>query len=221
MKRQSITRYVIELYKRIEDHDALGYSAGLAYFFLLSLFPLLITMFSLVPYLPIESKHIFTFIEDFAPGETATFIQKNLETIFAKHNGGLLSFGVIATLWAASNGMNGIIRAVNRAYEIEENRPFIFVRGMSVLFTIVMIFVFVIALLLPVFGQNIGVFLFSIFDLADEFIQIWNTLRWGVSSIILIIVFSAIYILTQTGKFVVYRYFRGNFLNDWLDGRFL
>lgn len=192
--------WFVALFKRIVNHDVFGYSAQLAYFFLLSLFPLLITMFSILPFLPLKTEDVLYFVSDFAPGETISFIDSTLDTIMASHSGGLLSFGIIATLWAASNGMNAIIKAVNRAYEIKEDRPFFIVRGLSVLLTIVMIIVFVVALLLPVFGKHIGMYIFSKFGYTDQFIHSWNTLRFGVSSLILFIVFSAVYFLTPNQR---------------------
>lgn len=192
--------WVLDLYRRIIRHDSLGYSAQLAYFFLLSLFPLLITMFSLLPYLPLKTEDIMYFISDFAPDETITFIDSTLDTLLEKHNGGILSFGIIATLWAASNGMNAIIRAMNLAYEIDDDRPFFIVRGLSVLLTIVMIAVFIIALLLPVFGKHIGIYISSKFGYTDQFIDTWNTIRFILSSVILFIVFSAVYFLTPNRK---------------------
>lgn len=194
------SNWFIRLFIRIEKHEALGYSAQLAYFFLLSLFPLLISIFSLLPYLPINPKYIMIFLDDFAPDETIDFIRANLQVIFDNQNTGLLSFGIIATLWAASNGMNAIIRAVNRAYEIEENRHFLIVRSMSVVLTIIMIFVFITALLLPVFGRNIGLYIFSIIGKKDQFFEVWSTIRWVISSIILFIVFSVVYTITPNRK---------------------
>jgi len=192
--------WVLNIYRRIIRHDSLGYSAQLAYFFLLSLFPLLITLFSLLPYLPLKTEDIIYFISDFAPGETISFINSTLNELLEKHSGGVLSFGIIATLWAASNGMNAIIRAMNLAYEIDDDRPFFIVRGLSVLLTIVMIAVFIIALLLPVFGKHIGIYIFSKFGYTDQFIQTWNTIRFSLSSVILFIVFSAVYFLTPNRK---------------------
>ncbi|WAA11323.1 YihY/virulence factor BrkB family protein [Fervidibacillus albus] len=197
------------LYKRIVKHDVFGLSTQLAYFFLLSLFPLLITIFSLLPFLPITEDDMLYFVEDFVPGDSLQFIQSNLTDILDNHNGKLLSFGIIATIWTASLGMNAIIRAVNRAYEVKENRRFFIVRGLSALLTIVMIGVFLLALLLPVFGKQIGLYLFSKFGLTVDFLQVWNTLRWGLSSIIILLVFSALYLLTPNKKIRELTFFPG------------
>src|SRR5690606_38463756 len=69
-----------------------------------------------------------------------------------------------------------------------------------ILFTIAMIFVIVVALVLPVFGKQIGFFLFSYFGLSGPFLDIWNTLRWLVSSIILFIVFTGLYWIAPNKK---------------------
>lgn len=191
---------VYKLLERMNRHDVFGLSSQLAYFFLLSLFPLLITIFSLLPYLPITDDAIVGFLKDFAPQGTIDFIHANLEDIMHNHNSGLLSFGIVATVWSASNGMNAIIRAINRAYEAKEERHFLVVRGLSVLLTIVMIFVFVIALLLPVFGKQIGIFLFSKIGFTEEFLRVWDMMRWVISTIILFIVFSALYLLTPNRR---------------------
>ncbi|WAA12781.1 YihY/virulence factor BrkB family protein [Fervidibacillus halotolerans] len=209
IKNWFLVEWVIILYKRLVKHDVFGLSTQLAYFFLLSLFPLLITIFSLLPFLPIREEDILFFIEDFAPGETVAFIQNNLSEVLGNHSGKLLSFGIVATIWSASLGMNAIIRAVNRAYEVKENRRFFIVRGMSALLTIAMIGVFLLALLLPVFGKQIGLYLFSKFGLTAGFLKVWNTLRWGLSSIILLLVFSALYLLTPNKKMKDLTFFPG------------
>lgn len=195
-----ILKYLKTLYVRIYEHDVFGLAAQLAYFLLLSLFPLLITLFSVLPFLPITDDVIISFIDDFAPEGITDLIHQNLEEIMQYHNEGLLSFGIVLTLFSASNGINAVIKAVNRAYEVKEDRSYFIVRGLAILLTVVMIFVFVLALLLPVFGRHIGIFLFSKFGLTEEFLQVWNFLRWVGSFLILFIIFAAIYVFTPNKK---------------------
>jgi membrane protein len=191
---------LIELWYRIEEDDVFGLASQLAYFFLLSLFPLLIVIVTVIPYLPFSEVDMLSVIRDFAPGDTVRLIETNLTEIMANQNSKLLGFGILGTIWSASNGINAIVRAFNKAYDVKENRHFIIARGMAVLFTIAMIFVFIIALLLPVFGKWIGLFLFSEFGLSKEFLIIWNTIRWLVSSIILFIVFTVLYWMAPNKK---------------------
>ncbi|MFJ7724997.1 YihY/virulence factor BrkB family protein [Neobacillus sp. NPDC097160] len=181
------------LWHRIEENDLPGLSAQLAYFFLLSLFPLLIVIFTLLPYFPIPHQDMLGMIKDFAPTEAMELIEKNVNEIMSQRNGGLLSFGIIGTIWSASNGINAVVRAFNKAYNVKESRSFIVSRGMSVLLTFGMIFVFILAVVLPVFGREIGLFLFTKLGYTTEFIKLWNTLSWLVSAIILFLIFTGLY----------------------------
>ncbi|PLR86947.1 YihY/virulence factor BrkB family protein [Bacillus sp. V33-4] len=187
------------LWIKIGEDDVSGFSAQLAYFFLLSLFPLLIFLVTLLPYLPLSREDLLGFVRDFAPGNTMALIERNISEIMNR-NGRLLSFGVIATLWSASNGLNAIVKALNRAYDVEETRSYIAARAMAIFLTIAMMIVFIVALLLPVFGKEIGLFLFSELGLSREFLAVWNTLRWGVSTLILFIVFTVLYWLAPAKK---------------------
>ncbi|WP_441294208.1 YihY/virulence factor BrkB family protein [Bacillus sp. FJAT-27225] len=182
-----------QLLHRIKEDDLPGLSAQLAYYFLLSLFPLLIFLLTLMPYLPIPQQDILGAIEDFAPPEAYALIEKNLNSIMANRSGGLLSIGIIGTIWSASNGINALVRAFNKAYNVDETRSFIVARGMSILFTFGIVFVFIVALALPVFGEEIGIFLFSFLGLDGAFLTIWNLIRWALTPLILFGIFTILY----------------------------
>ncbi|MFS0638039.1 YihY/virulence factor BrkB family protein [Mesobacillus foraminis] len=187
------------IWNRINEDDVPALAAQLAYFFLLSLFPLLIFLVSLLPYLPITKEDLITLLHDYAPGETAHFLSNSIEDVLRK-DGALLSFGILATLWSASNGINAVVRAFNKAYRVKETRPFLLARLMSIILTIAMIFVFIVALLLPVFGREIGEFLFAQFGLKSEFLSFWNALRWFLSFFVLFTVFTGLYWIAPNKK---------------------
>lgn len=182
-----------ELLVRIKIVDITGLGSQLAFFFLLSLFPLLIFLITLLPFLNIDESQVFLFIRDYAPASVYTLIHDTLQEILNNRNGGLLSVGVLATIWSASKGMNALTKALNRSYHVEETRSFLVARAMSVVFTIALIAVLVVALLLPVFGQQIGVLAFSYFGMEEGFLKLWGSLRWVIPPILIFLVFSALY----------------------------
>ncbi|MDC3413461.1 YihY/virulence factor BrkB family protein [Aquibacillus sp. 3ASR75-11] len=190
---QVIVTFTTRLMMRIMNDDLVGLAAQLSYFFLLSLFPFLFFLITLVGFLPIEQVDILRFLNNYAPTQTAEMINQNLSEIVSRRDGGLLSFGIIGTIWAASNGINAIMRAFNSAYEVEEDRPFYLSRIISIVLTIAMIFVIVIAFLLPIFGKAIGVYLFSFVGLSNDFVDWWNMIRWIISSIVFFIVLLSLY----------------------------
>ncbi|NGP46053.1 YihY/virulence factor BrkB family protein [Bacillaceae bacterium SIJ1] len=185
--------FLKDLFVKISEDELPALAASLSYFFLLSIFPFLIFAVTLLAYLPLDYNDVFAAISSYAPGDTLDFLETNLEGILASNTTSLLSVGIIGALWSASLALNGLMRALNRAYEVEENRSFLYARSLSIVLTIGMFFVLIVALLLPVFGKEIGVFLFSYLNLSDEFLEVWALLRWGFSSAIIFIVFSFLF----------------------------
>lgn len=189
-----------ELITRIKKVDVTGLASQLAFFFLFSLFPLLIFVFTLLPYLNLDQSEIFILIREFAPESVASLIEDTVGEILTKRNGGLLSIGAIATVWSASKGMNALTKALNLSYFKEETRSFFIARGMSMVFTIMLIAVLIVALVLPVFGQQIGIFIFSYLGLEEGFLMLWNSFRWIVPPVLIFSVFSLIYWLVPNVK---------------------
>lgn len=191
--------FIKEIIKKLEADDISGLAAQLAYFFLLSMFPLFIFLFTLVAYLPYSQEEILRTLQSFAPAESMSLIEENLNEVM-HGNVKLLSFSVLGTIWTASHGLNAIIKAFNRAYNVTETRSYFIARGMSIMLTFAMIFVFLFALFLPVFGKQIGMFLFSEFGISEQFIKVWNTSRWVISSSVLFIVFIMLYWIAPNKK---------------------
>ncbi|TRM11617.1 YihY/virulence factor BrkB family protein [Lentibacillus cibarius] len=186
-------QFVKHLYRRAIDDDIFGLGAQLAYFLLLSLFPFLLFIMTLVGYLPLEAQDITGFIERYAPGEIPELINQNVSELVDNQNGQLLSIGIIGTLWAASNGINAIMRGFNRAYDVDEDRSFIVTRLIAIVLTLAMVLVICMAFLLPVFGKMIGVYIFTFFGASEAFLSVWNALRWVASSVVIFIVLVALY----------------------------
>lgn len=189
-----------ELLARIQYVDVTALGAQLAFFFLLSLFPLLIFMVTLLPYLNLQEDQLFNILRTYAPGEVYSLIDGTLDEVLSDRNGGLLSVGIIATIWSASNGMNALIKSLNRSYDLDETRPFLIARGISIIFTLLLIVLFVVALALPIFGEQIGTFLFSYLGYEQGFLSVWNQVRWTIPPVMIFIVFMLLYWIAPNRK---------------------
>ncbi|MBM7601973.1 membrane protein [Virgibacillus halotolerans] len=189
-----------QVFQRIMEDDIFGRAAQLAYFFLLSLFPFLLFLLTLIGYFPIDEQSVIDLIATYAPAQIGDLLHANIDLLVNQQNGGLLSISIIGALWAASNGVNALIRAFNKAYGVKEDRSFIVARLIAMVLTIAMVAIIIIAFLLPIFGRMIGIYLFSLFGLSANFIAVWETLRWLISSIIFFIVFLALYKLAPNAK---------------------
>lgn len=185
--------FLKELKKRVVDMDVTGLGAQLAFFFLLSIFPLLIFLITLLPYLNLSKDQVYQFLIQVVPAEIYVLIEETLNEILTSQNSGLLSIGLIATIWTASLGMNALINSLNKSYEVVESRPLLIARGMSIVSTILLIFIIIVALVLPIFGRQIGLLLFSYLGLEAGFLEIWGIVRYTIPFLIIFIVCSVIY----------------------------
>ncbi|GAE28359.1 ribonuclease BN [Halalkalibacter wakoensis JCM 9140] len=181
-------------YHKLKTDPIPDWAATLAYYFMLSIFPLLIFLLALIPYFHFDLDTIYSFINDYVPEDLADLFSTTILEVISEPQGGLVSFGILATIWSASNGINALVRAVNRSYNIEETRNFIKLRFLSILLTIGMIVTILITLLLPVFGNVIIHALETYFFLPHETAQILNSLRWiigiGLMTFVLMILYS-------------------------------
>src|SRR5699024_7224957 len=109
-----IKKHIIEFAIRFSEDEVTSLSAQLSYFFLLSLFPLLIFLVALATYLPIDYQEIFNIISTYLPDEVTEMIYANLDQIVVESGSGLLSIGILGTIWSASNGINAIMRSLNK-----------------------------------------------------------------------------------------------------------
>ncbi|MET4561907.1 YihY/virulence factor BrkB family protein [Lysinibacillus parviboronicapiens] len=184
--------FVQDLLLRIQRVEISALAAQLAYFFLLSFFPLLIFLVTLLPYLNLETTQVYSFLVNIVPDEVYNLIESTLNEVLTNRNSSLLSIGVLGTIWSASKGINALIRALNKAYDTE-GRVGILERGLSLVFTIAFVIVIVVALLLPVFGQQIGHFLFSIVGIEEEFQSLWHNIRLFMPPLLIFVVLMGIY----------------------------
>ncbi|WP_017754412.1 YihY/virulence factor BrkB family protein [Calidifontibacillus oryziterrae] len=199
-KVMNVREFSKELLYRFNHDEVIGLSAQLAYFFLLSLFPFLLFLITLIGFLPISQDDVLSLVHRYAPGDTIKLIETNLAMILEKKRGGLLSFGVIATIWSASNGVNAIIRAMNRAYDVTESRTFFVSRLMAIFLTFGMIFVIIVALLLQVFGEAIGLFIIKHLEMANTFMIIWDTFRIITSFFVMVSILAVLYFLAPNKR---------------------
>ena len=85
-----------------------------------------------------------------------TLLQDHVRQLVTEQRGGVLSFGILAALWASSSAVVAISDALNRAYDVQEGRPWWKVRGVALLLTIGLSLFIVAAMVLLIFGPQLG-----------------------------------------------------------------
>jgi membrane protein len=189
-----------DLLRRIHQHELNDLSAVIAYYFLLSLFPLLIFLIAMFPYFSLDVSPLLTWINHYVPSETAELLTEQIKSLFGETNSYILAFGLIAALWSASNATHILIRAFNRALEIKETRPFIKVRIDALLLAAGLIIIITIALLLPVFGRVIIYSATQYAPFLENIHPLLNQARWFLSFFMINLVLLALYYFAPNEK---------------------
>lgn len=154
------TQFWQRVWARSEEDQILGRAAQLAYFFLLSLFPLLLFLITLFGYFNGAGSHLqrrmIAYLADVMPPAAVQLVVVTLNEVTRTRGTGKLSFGILFALWAASSGVNALAEGLNAAYDVAETRPWWKVRLISIALTIALAVLIVSALLIVLYGGQFG-----------------------------------------------------------------
>jgi membrane protein len=185
------------LWTRVNDHEIFGRAAQLSYYFLLALFPLLLFLMTLLGYLAQAGSdlrnELLTYLATVMPSSAVTLVHTTLEEISAARGGGKLSLGILAALWAASNGMGAISNTLNAAYGVKEDRPWWKVRLVAIFLTIMVSLFIVLSLAIVLYGGQIGERVAVHFGFSSGFTIAWKILQWPIALLFLLLTFDLIY----------------------------
>jgi membrane protein len=151
-------RFFVEL-KNEWTHDQVGDVAGaLTFFSILAVFPFLIFLVSLASLIidPALAEQLTAELSSVAPPEVTTIVGGQLQSLARGGSAGLLTIAGVGAIWSASGGVSALIRALNRVYGVEDNRPYWKVQGLALLGTLVGAAIGLLAALVAVFAPVIA-----------------------------------------------------------------
>jgi membrane protein len=174
----------------------LNKASALAYNFMLAFFPAVLFVFTLIPYIHIKNFQpmLFDVVSSILPTNAYIAFQKTIEDIIVKQNGKLLSFGVIAALYFATNGVNYLMRAFNSSSLIIEKRSWLKRRMIATALTIVISISLLIAIVIMIAGQSlIGLLQSHVLSKSHFWIYLLLLSRWLIIIIIFFVTISLLY----------------------------
>lgn len=188
------------MYIRYRDDDISNLSAQLSFFILLSMFPFLLFLLSILSYTPVSALEFTENIIKLMPADVGSFISGVIKEMVNARSTVLLSLGAIITIWGASGGISALSRGLNKAYDNNETRSFIKIKLMSVFFTIGIAVLIIITLLFMIFGGIIGSFISELLAYPPAFMAFWGPLRYAIPIFIMFLTFSLLYIFVPCCK---------------------
>ena len=183
--------------QRIIDDDIFGRAAQLSYYFLLALFPLLLVLINVLGYMAQQGtafrEQLLTYLAALMPRSAIALVRTTLNEISEASGTGKVSFGLLAALWAASNGMGAISDTLNTAYSLKERRPWWKVRIISVCLTVALAVLILAALAIVLYGGTIGEALAARYGFGDLFTIVWKIVQWPIALVFVLTTFNLIY----------------------------
>jgi len=197
MRLSHIPSLLKRIYDNVQEKHILQMAAGLSYYFVMSLFPLLIVFAAAVTYLPIPNlfDQALALAGHFIPHDSMGLVESVLRQVITPSRGKLLSFGILGAIWAASGGFSSMMEALNVAYDVREQRPFWKTRPLAVGLTFLIGLLLVIALALMLVGPNFGGWLATKVGLGSAFATLWPYLRWSIAIAFTVLSIELIYFL--------------------------
>lgn len=138
-------------------------AASLAFRFFLALFPFILFLFTLIPYLPIENFHeqLLMQLSSILPTEAFNLVRETIDDLVNRPREGLLSVGFILALYFSTNGINAMITAFNQSYFTIEKRNFFKQRLVAIMLIIILTSLLFTAVALIIFGKMLLNYLVS------------------------------------------------------------
>lgn len=190
-------RLVHDLPAEIKDDRLTDGAAALAYYLLLALFPALIFLLTLLPYLPIPNlqEAIMDGLRQALPPDAANMLSGTVESVVSQRRGGLLSVGAVATLWAASSGMYALMQQLNVTYDVKEGRSIFEARAIALILTLLFGVLIIGAFALVVLGGDLQKLLAHWIGYNWALLLAFAALRWIIIVLALALGFAIIYYL--------------------------
>jgi membrane protein len=191
----TITRLLRTIYNDVYDEHLFVFAAGLSYYFVLSTFPLLIALASLLSYVPVP--HLF---EDFlglmarlVPGDGMRLVHNIVSDVTSHKHTHFLTLGLVFTIWVASSGFAAIIDGLCVVYRVRETRPVWKTRPLAMGLTLLAGSLLLVALVLMIEGTRFGVWFTGRFELNPVVLTVWRYLRWGIATAFAMLAVELIY----------------------------
>jgi membrane protein len=193
-------------YKEMSEDHVMAFAGNLTYKGLFTIFPFFTFLLSLLGLFN-ATDLVNTMVDKLsgvAPQKAMAFVEDQLLSITQSQAESAFTFGaiisIVLALWGVSGAFRSVMEAMNVMYEVEEDRPFWKVYGLSIFMSLAVIVLLLSALILVVFGESLGVRVADLVGLGSVFATIWSIVQWPVVACVVLFAFALIYYFAPAAK---------------------
>ena len=195
LKDWKIYRFCRQIGQFLKPMNISIHSAYTSFFIILSVFPVLVILFSLLTFTTFGLTEVMALVSEFLPVNFLPMVERIMTGAYENSSGAVLSVSILTALWSASRGIRGVLMGLNAVYGLEEDRSYLHTRAISVVYTFLFLIVLLLTMVLHVFGTTIldylrmttNPFLMFLMDIID-----WrNLLMLTLQTLLFLAVYSA------------------------------
>lgn len=193
-----VGRLAAQLLRKVGDHAVTNSAASLSYYFLFSLFPLLFVLVTLSAYVPLlgaATTRLLATARALLPGDAMSIVDHQLGDLTTNARPKLLTFGLLATLYSASRGVDAVRVALNLAYDVKETRPFWKTEAVALGVTLGGAVLVLVSVALLVAGGGLGFWLARHLGIDAAYVVVWGWARWPVVALFVMFLAALAYYL--------------------------
>ncbi|MFL6058542.1 MAG: YihY/virulence factor BrkB family protein [Rubrobacteraceae bacterium] len=186
-------------YKEVSEDHVMAFAGNLTYKGLFAIFPFFTFLLSLLGIFNADNlvNTMVNRLSGVVPESATAFIKHQLLGITQSQAESAFTFGAIVSialaLWGVSGAFRSVMEAMNVMYEVDEDRPFWKVYGLSIFMSLAVVVLLLGSLVLVVFGEPIGVAVADLVGLGSVFATVWSIAQWPVVACVVLFAFALIY----------------------------
>ena len=193
---------LINLFSRkIRDDHVAAFSAQAAFFIIISFFPFIMLLLSIVKFFPLEEEALRQTFTQIFPDTVDVMISSFIDQIYTTTaSSTVISVTAITALWSAAKGFLAILKGLNAVYEINETRKYLHLRLISAIYTLIFAVMLIVTMILFVFGNRLYYWIEQKVPKLMDAALLIISLRTILGLVILIIFFLLIYAVVPNRK---------------------
>lgn len=157
-KFNRIKGYAFRVMDVVSSHHTGAYAAQAAYFFVLSLIPIILLLLTMVQFTSLTKDYIMNAVLQVFPTTVEGLIESIVDQVYSQ-SGTIIPITVLVALWSAGRGVLSITNGLNCVYESRETRNYVYLRIRASLYTVIFLVAIILSLVLSVFGNRIAIML--------------------------------------------------------------
>lgn len=201
-----VVLFVQLVLQKIKNGNLSLSSKAIVYYGILSFFPLISLIGSVIPWLHLDVKAVLGYLETIIPTQLQPLIQPLIVKLLTRSNGGLLSFGILGTLWSSSGVVNILKQSVNDVYGLNKQTLYVktswvnalITRFTAIILTAAFILLTISGMVIFIAGQQILLWLQPYVSWGPEIIQEFIRWKWPVSLTMLFLLMSLAYLFLSS-----------------------